>query len=74
MLSPEPHLQAPEQVADAESERAGDLREHEIRRVRRSAFDAPDVVLVDASGFRESFLSETNIRPELTDSLSEIAE
>ena len=56
MLPPEAHLETPQQIGGAEPERAGDPDQHEVRRIRSPAFDAPKMVLVNVGAFGKTLL------------------
>jgi|GEM_PF-1378885 len=76
IASTSPNVTKPdsEQRCRTDSERAGEPGDNEVARIRRPAFDAPDVVLVDGGEFRESFLRVAAIVPQVADSLPEGAE
>jgi hypothetical protein len=60
--------------ADGLTPSACEPADNEIARIRRPAFDAANVVLVDAGEFGEPLLRETTIVPEVADSPPEVAE
>ena len=52
-------------TARTDSKRAGDPANNQVAWIRRVAFDAADVVLVNAREFRESFLRQAACVPEV---------
>ena len=56
-------LSRSEQCGRTDSERASDPVDNQIARVRRAAFDSPDVILVDVREFGQLLLRETALVP-----------
>ena len=52
-----------EQRGRIDSERAGDPGDNQVARVRRAAFDSPDVVFVNLREFGQLLLRETTFVP-----------